>query len=326
VPGALIAAACLFATIAIGGCASSTNRALGDQSVSSSAPGHGSLTDREFNVAVAIARAEADKDGAAISSATATIGKGTETAPNAGPPCTSGSLLHIKLIGTFNNIAVAGGPTVGNGYSVSALLITADPQSGKACLISVQTGSTTPDAGATLLPVGSAASSSDLPAPASASRPAGHGTLSAPPTPAPPSADLSTETGVLQHFFESDRDWLSRGLGGPNFGGRVYCAVDLLGQSSDGRDVYVWTLCQEFYGTTSTVELGTGVSAPVLLHVTGSGPHIVVTSWRMPGDGEGYAHDVATMFPASVARGVMHGTPDAGAETRLRQRATADLP
>lgn len=68
---------------------------------------------------------------------------------------------------------------------------------------------------------------------------------------------------ALQHFFESDRDWLSRGLGGPNFGGRVYCAVDLLGQSPDGRELYVWTLCQEFYGTKSNVERGTGVSAPL---------------------------------------------------------------
>jgi hypothetical protein len=64
----------------------------------------------------------------------------------------------------------------------------------------------------------------------------------------------------------------------------------------------------------------------VLLHVTGSGQHIVVTSWRMPISGEGWAHDVATMFPASVARRVMLGTPDPGAETRLQQRATPDLP
>ena len=175
-------------------------------------------------------------------------------------------------------------------------------------------------------PVGSAASSADVLTTASDSLPAGHVPFSAPPTPAPPSADLSTEAGVLQHFFESDRDWLSRGLFGPNFGGRVYCAVDLLGQSADGRDVYVWTLCQEFYGTKSTVEQGTGVSAPVLLHVNGSGPDLVVTSWRMPGDGAAYVHDIATMFPASVARRVLRGTPDAGAETRLLQRATADLP
>lgn len=170
------------------------------------------------------------------------------------------------------------------------------------------------------------ASSSNVPTTAFDNLRAGHIPLSAPPNPAAPSSDLSSEAGVLQHFFESDRDWLSRGLFGPNFGGRVYCAVDLLGQSPDGRDLYVWTLCQEFYGTKSNVEQGTGVSTPVLLRVNGNGQHVVVTSWRMPGDGSAYAHDIATMFPASVARHVMDGTPDPAAQTRLQQRATADLP
>jgi hypothetical protein len=76
--------ACLLATIAIGGCASSANRTLDDPNTSSSTPRHGSLTDREINVAVAAV------------------------------------------------------PTNGDDASVSAVLITADPESGKACLISVQ--------------------------------------------------------------------------------------------------------------------------------------------------------------------------------------------
>jgi len=154
VPAASRAAACLVATIAISGCASSANRALGEPS--SSTPGHGSLTDGQFKVAVAIARAEVAKEAATITSATATIGAGTETETNVGPPCTSGTLLHIKLIGTFPTISVGLGPTAGapgasNDNSVSAVLITADPESGKACLLGVQTGPTTPDPGATLL-------------------------------------------------------------------------------------------------------------------------------------------------------------------------------
>jgi hypothetical protein len=153
VPAAWIAAACLLATIAIGGCTSSANRAPDDASISSSTPGHGSLTDGEFNVAVAVARAETEKYAATVTSATATVGEGTVTDPNAGPACTSGTLLHIKLIGTFPTISTTGTgaqptPTVA---PVSAVLITADPASGKPCLIGVQTGPTTPDPGATLL-------------------------------------------------------------------------------------------------------------------------------------------------------------------------------
>jgi hypothetical protein len=152
VPAASTVAACLLATLAISGCASSANRALGDQSVSSSALGHGSLTDREFNVAVAIARAEVTQYAAAITSATATVGAGTEMDPNAGPPCTSGTLLHIKLIGTFNIVhGVNGGQPTPVSEPVSGVLITADPESGKACTLGVQTGPIAPDPGATLL-------------------------------------------------------------------------------------------------------------------------------------------------------------------------------
>jgi hypothetical protein len=155
VPAALTAAAGLLASIAIGGCASSANRALDSSSNSSSTLGHGSLTDREFDVAVAVARAEVAKDAATVTSATATVGAGTDMDPNAGPPCTSGTLLHIKLIGTFPTISVglpptAGAPSAGD-YSVSAVLITADPVSGKACTLGVQTGPIAPDPDATLL-------------------------------------------------------------------------------------------------------------------------------------------------------------------------------
>jgi hypothetical protein len=153
VPAASIAA-CLLAAIAIGGCTSSATP-VSDGDISSSAYAHGSLTDREFNVAVAVARAEIAKYAATVTSATATVGVGTVTDPNVGPPCTSGTLLQIKLIGTFPTIVV-GGPSTGapgssNDYTVTTVLVTADPESGKACLIGVRTDPATPDAGATLL-------------------------------------------------------------------------------------------------------------------------------------------------------------------------------
>lgn len=153
VPAAWTAAACLLATVLIGGCGSSANRALDESSMSSSTHVHGSLTDREFNVAVAVARAETKKYVATVTNATATVGPGTDLDPNAGPACTSGTLLHIKLIGTFPTIS-----TTGNGAQptpsvepITAMLVTADPESGKACDIGVQVGPTAPDPGATLL-------------------------------------------------------------------------------------------------------------------------------------------------------------------------------
>jgi len=163
VPAASKIAACLAATISISGCTGSVNGAS-----SSSTSGHGSLTDREFAVAVAIARAAVAKYAATITSATATVGKGIETQTNVGPACTSGTLLYIKLIGTFPTIVAGPVPTAGasgtsNDNSVSAILITADPASGKACLLGVRTGATKPDRGSTQLFTASAAATSPVP-------------------------------------------------------------------------------------------------------------------------------------------------------------------
>lgn len=115
-----------------------------------STPTHGALTDREFDVAVAVARQEVDKLGLPITSATATVGEGTVTDSNIGQPCTSGTLLHIKLIGDFHTIPHGGVP--GQPYEpTTAVLITADPESGQACLIGVATGEQRPEDGSVLL-------------------------------------------------------------------------------------------------------------------------------------------------------------------------------
>jgi len=192
VPAASRAAACLLTAIAIGGCASTTSRTFDASVISSSAPAHGSLTEAEFKVAVAVARAEVAKEAATITSATATVGAGTVTEANDGPPCTSGTLLHIKLIGTFPHIVTTGRPldgassasapsggvpTDGSGFSVTAVLITADPASGKACLLSVQIGPAVPDPGSTLLFTSSGRAGSPAPSPSvpGASSPAAAG-------------------------------------------------------------------------------------------------------------------------------------------------------
>lgn len=71
--------------------------------------------------------------------------------------------------------------------------------------------------------------------------------------------------------------------------------------SADVHSAYVWVLCQELYLSGGTVMEGTGVSVPVLVTMSGSGPSTTVTSWRMPRDGSAYAGDIRAMFPAAVA-------------------------
>lgn len=130
-------------------------------SVHSPAPrhtgGHDGLTDQEYAAAVALARREVRKADAHVTSATAEIGRGVVvTNANLGYPCTSGKVLRIKLIGTFPHTTATGLDTRGStvtaaDYTVHAVLLTADAESGRACEESVQTGEVAPEPGATVL-------------------------------------------------------------------------------------------------------------------------------------------------------------------------------
>lgn len=61
-------------------------------------------------------------------------------------------LLNIKLIGTDFAISVGGTP--GGDTTVSGVLLTADADSGEACMLAVKTGAVSPDPGAVTLSLG----------------------------------------------------------------------------------------------------------------------------------------------------------------------------
>jgi hypothetical protein len=71
--------------------------------------------------------------------------------------CTSGWLLHAKLIGNFPGIVTTGVPvtpastTSPPAFTVHAVVLTADGETGRACLESVQIGDVSPDPGSVIL-------------------------------------------------------------------------------------------------------------------------------------------------------------------------------
>ena len=114
---------------------------------------HGALSAQQYAAAVELARQEIRNEDATVTNATATVGRGTVHDSNVGVPCTSGHVLHIKLIGKFPHIATTGGPGLRTG-PVRAVLLTADAESGQACLIGVHVGSASPKQGAVALDLG----------------------------------------------------------------------------------------------------------------------------------------------------------------------------
>jgi hypothetical protein len=79
----------------------------------------------------------------------AEVGPGVESRPNIGPPCTSGRIVTVHLIGSFPGIAV-GGTRSGAGR-VHGVDIEADAKSGRGCLLTARTGRVVAPTGASIL-------------------------------------------------------------------------------------------------------------------------------------------------------------------------------
>jgi hypothetical protein len=92
---------------------------------------------------------------ATIASASFTVSDGTLTQSNTGHVCDSGRLLRIRLIGNFPHIVTTGPypgeTTTAQDTIVGAVLLTAEYETGKVCLVGVATGEVAPAPGATVL-------------------------------------------------------------------------------------------------------------------------------------------------------------------------------
>lgn len=120
-----------------------------------------SLSQDEVAKAEAVARQVAEDQGASVSSASVIARSGTVKDSNTGQPCRSGRELEILLIGEFPHAVTTGHPVAPGSpapdFTVRAMGITVDAETGRACLIGVQTGENgaiKPPAGSTTLSVG----------------------------------------------------------------------------------------------------------------------------------------------------------------------------
>jgi hypothetical protein len=114
------------------------------------------MTAAERAIAVAVARREISKEDAKITSASASVSTGVVTDSNTGAECLSGRLLHIKPIGSFAHITVSPPGLAAGSHrtvdtTVRAVALTADADTGRTCLVAVQTGKVQPKLGATVL-------------------------------------------------------------------------------------------------------------------------------------------------------------------------------
>jgi hypothetical protein len=98
-------------------------------------------------------------------------------------------------------------------------------------------------------------------------------------------------------------------IGQASFGGKVFCAYDVLGANirTDGADVYVWAFCAEYYLENGALTMGTASSLPVALHMQKSNGQYQVVSHEIPGDGTEYMPTIQRIFPADAIEKMCEG-------------------
>jgi hypothetical protein len=90
----------------------------------------------------------------------------------------------------------------------------------------------------------------------------------------------------------------------PAFGGKVFCAYDLLNltEKKERMHVYVWAMCEEYYLDNGTLTMGTGASLPVAVHLSYSGSIYLLESKQIPSDGTFYGSSLRDIFPLGAIR------------------------
>lgn len=126
--------------LCVAGCSSSESPLTAAESPERA---HGTLTREEVAKALAVARGLVEDQGASVSNASAIARPGTLEELNNGDPCRSGRVLKIRLVGTFprtvtsGHVVTAGDPAPD--FTVRAVDLTVDAESGRTCLIVVRT-------------------------------------------------------------------------------------------------------------------------------------------------------------------------------------------
>jgi hypothetical protein len=94
------------------------------------------------------------------------------------------------------------------------------------------------------------------------------------------------------------KDYLNQKVADRGFGGKAYCAYEVLDAEKSGIDgnLYLWAVCQEYHRKGQKLEEGTGGSFPVALKIRQENEKIKILSHQKPRDASYYSPDLKAMF------------------------------
>ncbi len=118
---------------------------------------------------------------------------------------------------------------------------------------------------------------------------------------------------------ESINDYLVEHIAIIGYGGDAYCAYEMLNaEQGTGAELYLWTLCMEYYFKQGLLTGGSGISLPVALQIEQQNDHIEIIGHLVPQDGNDYGPDVRSIFPKSTWAQIMPQNEDEIDQYNLR--------
>lgn len=113
-------------------------------------------------------------------------------------------------------------------------------------------------------------------------------------------------------YLVSVEGYLVENIGIASFGGQVFCSFDTLDNRSQNEnlDISVWALCEEFYLDGNSLEMGTGSSLPVALHLQRIDGDYRLLSYAVSKDGLGYGPSIQSIFSQVAIQRMCEGNPD----------------
>jgi outer membrane lipoprotein-sorting protein len=109
-----------------------------------------------------------------------------------------------------------------------------------------------------------------------------------------------TQSGSIPVTAEDQQEiekYIGQEVMSVNFGGEIFSEYEILGSDQKKSELYIWALIEEYYKEGSKMELGTGMSVPMVLKVDQTESPLKVLSHTQPRDGSFYADDLKDMFP-----------------------------
>lgn len=104
--------------------------------------------------------------------------------------------------------------------------------------------------------------------------------------------------------------YLSEEMMNPNYGGEIFATYEILetdkNEDKNEGEIYLWALIEEYYKKGESIEMGSGMSVPVVLSVRlQHDDTLEIISHSLPADGSYYLEDIKEMFPKKIQKKIL---------------------